>query len=131
MIQNFTVDQSKTFNSLLLLAVEPKTAFGDQYRQEVTKEGTPKWTAQIAAEFTAFGRSQRELINVGLVSDKNPGENLAPGTQVEMSDFEIGVMEKRNREGQVTGVQVWYRAGGLRPIANGQGSKPRPAAEVA
>jgi hypothetical protein len=32
-IQNFTVDQTKTFNSLLLLAVEPKTAFGDQYRQ--------------------------------------------------------------------------------------------------
>jgi hypothetical protein len=81
-IQNFTVDQAKTFSSLLLLAVEPKTAFGDQYRQEVTKEGTPKWTAQIAAEFTAFGRSQRELINVGLASEKNPGENLAPGTQV-------------------------------------------------
>ncbi|OLT19929.1 hypothetical protein BJF78_10215 [Pseudonocardia sp. CNS-139] len=78
MIQNFTVDQSKTFNSLLLLAVEPKTAFGDQYRQEVTKEGTPKWTAQIAAEFTAFGRSQRELINVGLVSDKNPARTSRP-----------------------------------------------------
>ncbi|MBN9096959.1 MAG: hypothetical protein JWP75_3192 [Frondihabitans sp.] len=128
MLQNFKVDQARTFVSLLLLGVDAKTAFGDPFRQEVSKDGTPKWTAQIAAEFVAFGRPQRELINVGLVSDKNPGDNLAPGTPVEVSDFEIGVMEKKNREGQVVGVQVWYRAGGLRPLS--AGSKPRPAAEA-
>lgn len=117
MLQNFKVDQARTFVSLLLLGVDAKTAFGDPFRQEVSKDGTPKWTAQIAAEFVAFGRPQRELINVGLVSDKNPGDNLAPGTPVEVSDFEIGVMEKKNRDGQVIGVQVWYRAGSLRAIS--------------
>lgn len=128
MIQNFKVDQARTFVSLLLLGVEPKTAFGDPYRQEVAKDGTPKWVAQLAAEFLAFGRSQRELINVGLTSEKNPGDNIAPGTQVEMHDFEIGVMEKKNREGQVIGVQVWYRAGAVRPVT-AQHGKPRATAE--
>ncbi len=129
MIQNFKVDQSRTFVSLLLLAVEPKLAFGDAYRQEVSKDGTPKWVAQIAAEFLVFGRAQRELINVGLVAPKNPGENLAPGTSVAMDDFEIGVMERRNRDGEITGVQVWYRAGALRPLT-ASGTKPRPPAEA-
>jgi hypothetical protein len=114
MIQNFKVDQTNTFSSVLLLGVEAKTAFGDPYRQEVAKDGTPKWIAQLAAEFRAFGRPQRELINVGLTSEKNPGDGIAPGTPVELLDFEIGVMERKNREGQVTGVQVWYRAGSLR-----------------
>ena len=127
MPQNFMVDQVRTFNSVLLLGVEPKTAFGDPYRQETTKDGTPKWVGQFAVEFRAFGRAQRELINVGLVSDKNPGEAIAPGTPVELLDFEIGVMERRNREGTVTGVQVWYRAGALRPTsATGHAAKPRP-----
>jgi hypothetical protein len=58
---------------------------------------------------------------------KDPGEGLVPGTPVELIDFEIGVMERRNREGQVTGVQVWYRAGSIRPTsATGHALKPRP-----
>jgi hypothetical protein len=120
-IQNFKIDQGRTFGSLLVLGVEPRTAFGDSQRQEMTKEGQPKWTAQLAAEFLAFGRPQRELINVGLVADKNPGEGIAPGTPVELADFEIGVMEKKNRAGEVIGVQVWYRAGSLRPMAGHKG----------
>jgi hypothetical protein len=116
-IQNFKVDQTRTFSSVLLLGVEPKTAFGDPYRQETAKDGTPKWVAQLAAEFRAFGRPQRELINVGLTSEKDPGEGVMPGTPVELLDFEIGVMERKNREGQVTGVQVWYRASAIRPTA--------------
>ena len=128
MIQNFQIDQTRTFGSVLFLGVEPKTAFGDPYRQETAKDGTPKWVAQVAAEFRAFGRAQRELINIGLTGPKDPGEGLVPGTPVELIDFEIGVMERRNREGQVTGVQVWYRAGSIRPTsATAQvTSKPRP-----
>lgn len=127
MIQNFQVDQTRTFSSVLFLGVEPKTAFGDPYRQETAKDGTPKWVAQVAAEFRAFGRPQRELINVGLTGAKDPGDGVAPGTPVELIDFEIGVMERRNREGQVTGVQVWYREGSIRPTsATGHASKPRP-----
>lgn len=98
MIQNFKVDQTRT----------------------------PKWVAQLAAEFRAFGRPQRELINVGVTSEKDPGEGLLPGTPVELLDFEIGVMERKNRENQVTGVQIWYRAGAIRSTAAvGQAPKPR------
>lgn len=132
MPQNFKVDQVRTFNSVLLLGVEPKTAFGDPYRQETAKDGTPKWVAQLAVEFRAFGRAQRELINVGLMNEKNPGEAIAPGTPVELLDFEIGVMERKNREGTVTGVQVWYRAGAIRSTAAaGHAAKPRPPETVA
>ena len=127
MIQNFQIDQARTFSSVLFLGVEPKTAFGDPYRQETAKDGTPKWVGQVAAEFRAFGRPQRELLNVGVTAVKDPGEGLVPGTPVELIDFEIGVMERRNREGQVTGVQVWYRAGSIRPTsATGQAVKHRP-----
>jgi len=129
MIQNFTVDQTRTFSSVLLLGVEAKTAFGDPHRQEVAKDGTPKWVAQLAAEFRAFGRPQRELINVGLTAAKNPGDGIPPGTPVELLDFEIGVMERKNRENQVTGVQVWYRAGALRPTS-ATTAKPRPSEAV-
>jgi hypothetical protein len=39
-------------------------------------------------------------------------------------------MERKNREGQVTGVQVWYQAGSIRSTAaTGPAPKPR-AAEV-
>jgi hypothetical protein len=129
MIQNFKIDQTRTFSSVLLLGVEAKTAFGESDRQELTREGLPKWTAQLAAEFRAFGRPQRELINVGLISEKNPGDGLMPGTPVELLDFEIGVMEKKNRDGQVMGVQVWYRAGSLRAIS-AAGGRSRPVEAV-
>lgn len=129
MIQNFKIDQTRTFSSVLLLGVEAKTAFGESDRQETTRDGMPKWTAQLAAEFRAFGRPQRELINVGLIAEKNPGDGLMPGTPVELLDFEIGVMEKKNRDGQVIGVQVWYRAGSLRPIS-AMGGKNRPVEAV-
>ena len=130
MIQNYKIDQTRTFVSLMLLGVAPKLAFGDNERQETSKDGRLKWAAQLAAEFRVFGRPQRELINVTIEADKDPGEGLAPGTLMELIDFEIGVMEKRNRDGQITGVQVWYRASAMRPIG-ATGSKPRATAEAA
>ncbi|MGH3566818.1 MAG: hypothetical protein ACRDRH_12445 [Pseudonocardia sp.] len=40
-------------------------------------------------------------------------------------------MERKNREGQVTGMQVWYRAGAIRSTATtAQAGKPRPAEAV-
>jgi hypothetical protein len=129
-IQNYKIDQTRTFVSLMLLGVAPKLAFGDNERQKTSKDGRLKWAAQLAAEFRVFGRPQRELINVTIEADKDPGEGLAPGTLMELIDFEIGVMEKRNRDGQITGVQVWYRASAMRPIS-ANGSKPRPTAEAA
>jgi hypothetical protein len=36
-------------------------------------------------------------------------------------------MEKRNRDGQVVGVQVWYRASAMRPTSAVPTARPRPA----
>src|SRR5688572_27026346 len=116
----------------MLIGVIPKLSYGgDDQRQERTKAGVPKWVAQLAAEFRVFDRPMRELINVTIDAEKDPGEGLLPGTLMELVDFEIGVMEKRNRAtGEVVGVQVWYRASEMRPIS-ATGSRPRPAPAVA
>jgi len=131
-IQNFKIDQAATFDSIRLLSVAPKTAFGDQYRQESTKDGVAKWEAQLVAGFRQFGRTQNEIIKVGIAAEHDPGEGIAPASPVELVDFEIGVMEKTKRdpntgEERVIGVQVWYRCGQIRSTAeSGAGRKQRP-----
>ena len=82
MIQNFKIDQAATFDSIRLLSVAPKTAFGDQYRQESTKDGVPKWEAQVVAGFRQFGRTQNEIIKVGIAAGHDPGEGIAPDDAV-------------------------------------------------
>ncbi len=130
MLQNFTIDQAASFEWVRFLGCEPKTAFGDPYRQETTKDGVPKWVAQLAARFRQFGRSQNEILNVGLVAEKDPCEGLEPGTPVQLVAFEIGVMPKKNRNGEITGVQVWYRCQEVRPIAATGAGKGRPVEAV-
>jgi hypothetical protein len=131
-IQNFKIDQTRRFVSLMLIGVIPKLTYGgDTQRQETTKAGLPKWVAQLAAEFRVFDRPMRELINVTIAAEKDPGEGVLPGTFMELIDFEIGIMEKRNRANdEVVGVQVWYRASAMRPI-NATGTRPRPAPAAA
>ncbi|GAA4940141.1 hypothetical protein EV188_106239 [Actinomycetospora succinea] len=116
MPQNFKIDQAATFESLLFLSCEPKTAFGDNYRQETTKDGLPKWQFQLAARFRQFGRATNEIINVGMVAEQDPGQDLMPATPVQLVGFEIGVMDKRNRDGEPVGAQVWYRCEEVRPL---------------
>jgi hypothetical protein len=116
-IQNFAIDQTATFESLLFLSCEPKTAFGDSFRQETTKDGTPKWEAQLVARFRQFGRATNEIIKVGLNSDRQPAADLAPATPVELVGFEIGVMDKKDRNGNVVGAQVWYRCQEVRALS--------------
>ena len=36
-IQNYKIDQARTFATLMLLGVSPKLAFGDNERQETSK----------------------------------------------------------------------------------------------
>ena len=118
MIQNFAIDQAATFESLLFLSCEPKTAFGDAFRQETAKDGTPKWEAQLVARFRQFGKATNEIIKVGLVADRIPAEEIAPATPVELVGFEIGVMDKKDRHGNVTGAQVWYRCQEVRALTS-------------
>lgn len=117
MITNYKVDPVRTFTSAIFLGCEPKSVFGDSTRQETTSDGLGKYTAQLAVEFRAFGRQQRELINVGLVGETDPCAAITIGTPVELIDFEIGLMEKKNDNGDLIGVQVWYRAAAIRPTS--------------
>lgn len=120
--QSYKIDQARTFERVRYLDCEPKRAFGDPDRQEMTKDGQGKYVAQLAAQFRQFGRSVGEMLSVGLVGETNPCEGIAPGTPVELIDFEIGVGEKTKRdpdtgERRVVGVQVWYRCSEIRPIS--------------
>jgi hypothetical protein len=117
-IQNFAIDQAATFESLLFLSCEPKTAFGDSFRQETTKDGQPKWEHQLVARFRQFGKATNEIIKVGQVSEHQPAADLAPATPVELIGFEIGVMDKKDRDGNMIGAQVWYRCAEVRSTAS-------------
>jgi len=115
--QTFKVDATSTFTHLMLLSVEPKMKFKSDTDQECTKDGVPKWEAQIAAGFRQFGKTVNEVIRVGIASAKNPGDGLTPGTPVQLVGMEVGVIEKQTQDGRPIGFQVWYRAEQIRPIA--------------
>lgn len=121
--QSFKIDQAATFAGVVLLAVEPKVQFGST-EQVHTTDGVPKWEAQLVAGFRGFGdKTVNEVIKVGLTSRTNPGEGIAPYTPVELVDFEVGVMERKNRNNEITGVQVWYRAREIRSTAATNGKR--------
>jgi hypothetical protein len=130
MIQNFRVDQAATFETIMFMGCEPKTKFGTQYEQEMTKEGLGKYVAQLAARFRAFGRTQSEILNVGLSGEKDPCADLIPGTPVQLVGFEIGVMPRKNKQDEITGVSVWYRCEQIRPIASTAGTGKRAVEAV-
>jgi hypothetical protein len=116
----------------MFLSCEPRTAFGEQDKQETTKDGVPKWEAQFVAGFRQFGRPQNEIIRVGIAAERNPGEGIGLAAAVQLIDFEIGVMEKTKRDPEtrterIVGVTVWYRAQEIRPTATtGSNGRPRP-----
>lgn len=124
----FKIDQGATFEALMALSGCPKTAFGDPYRQETTKDGTPKFELELAARFRQFGKATNEIIKVGIVAESDPFEGLEFPAFVQLIDLEIGVMDKKNRDGQVIGAHVWYRCAEVRPLhATGPRTRQAPA----
>ena len=67
----FKINQAATFKGVAFLSCEPKTAFGQRDRQEVTKNGgVPKWEAQVVAmTIDQFGKPQplKKPIEFGVV----------------------------------------------------------------
>lgn len=116
MPQIYAIDQTATFERVMWLSSESKTRFGSDV-QETNKDGVPKWEVQLVASFRQFGRSTNEIIKVGMTSPSQPGTDLGPAEPVQLVGFEIGVMDKKNREGQVVGAQVWYRCQEVRSLA--------------
>jgi hypothetical protein len=115
MPQQFLVDQAGTFSHVVLLSCEPKIGFGGS-EQDRTKDGTPKWELQLVAGFKAFDRSANEVIKVGMAGERNPAESIPQFTPVQLINFQIGVMDKRGRDGELQGAQIWYRCDAVRPI---------------
>ncbi len=111
---NFKIDQGATFAGLVFLSCQPKLAFGSD-QQERTKDGRLKWTVEVlGAAYDGFGGTSNEVLKVGVVSSTDPAEGINAFTPIELSDFEVGVMEKtkKNADGteRVVGVNVWFRA---------------------
>jgi hypothetical protein len=133
MFTNFKIDQAATFEGVAFLACQPKMPFKSTV-QETTNDGIPKWEVQVAAMFRSkFRGVQSEVLKIGVASHNDPGKGLMPYTPVELSDFEVGVMEKTKKnpetgEERVIGLQVWYRAAAIRPIAATGGKRGEQAA---
>lgn len=111
---NFKIDQGATFAGLVFLSCQPKLTFGSD-QQERTRDGRLKWTLEVlGAAYTGFGGTSNEVLKVGMASSTDPAEGLAPFSQIELGDFEVGVMEKtkKTQDGgeKVVGVNVWFRA---------------------
>jgi hypothetical protein len=115
MPQQFVVDQAATFSHVVLLSCDPKLEY-QKPDQEKTKDGTPKWELQLVAGFKAFDRSANEVIKVGIAAERNPADTIPQFTPVQLVGFVVGVME-RTKDGQVVGVQTWYRCDSVRAIS--------------
>lgn len=121
MPQTFRIDQAATFDTVIVLSVDPKIAFGGT-EQDRAADGRPKWEAQVVAGFKAFDRTTNEVLRIGLASYEDPMHGLSPYSPVELVDFEVGVMarERTNKAtgtSEQVGVQVWYRCSEIRPIS--------------
>jgi hypothetical protein len=133
MFTNFKIDQAATFEGVAFLACQPKMPFKSQV-QETTNDGVPKWEVQVIAMFKSkFRGIQSEVLKIGVASHRPPAEGVMPYTPVQLIDFEVGVMEKTKKnaetgEEKVIGLQVWYRAADIRPIAAAPGKRGEQAA---
>jgi hypothetical protein len=116
MPNNFKIDQGATFEHLILMSTAPKMK-PKTSQQDTDRDGRPKWEVQVAAGFHQFGRVTNEILKVGMVSEKDPGQGIPPLSPVNLIDFEIGIMERTNSDGNVIGHQVWYRASGMKANA--------------
>ena len=121
MLSNFKIDQVATFAGLVFLSCEAKLGF-QSTSQETTKDGTPKWEVQVlGACRDGFGKTNNEVVKVGIASHSNPGDTIPAFAPVNLVDFEVGVMErtKKDQNGQerVIGATVWFRASKIRANA--------------
>lgn len=111
----FKVDQTATFQGVVFNTSAPKMQFGTD-KQEANNNGVPKWEVQVTAMSVGFnGKIETEVLKVGVVAPTDPGQNIAPFTPVQLVDFEVGFMDRKDRNtGQLQGGQVWYRASEIR-----------------
>jgi hypothetical protein len=121
MPQTFRVDQAATFQAVAFLSAEPRMVFGEQGRQETTKDGVPRWTVEVVAAFRQFDKITSEVLKVTMASHKNPAEEIGLYTPIQMVGFTVGVTppeERTDKDGRkkVVGGTAWYRCDEIRPL---------------
>lgn len=125
MPQTFIVDQSATFQAVAFLSAEPRIEFGTRDKQEMTKDGLPRWDVQCVAGFRdGFGKVNNEVIKVGYAGTKNPADTIGMYQPVHLVNFTVGVMERTAKDdrSKILGHTIWYRCDEIRPT-----TPPAPA----
>jgi hypothetical protein len=124
----FHVDQARTFRMVMFLSSSAKTVFGQNDKQDTTKDGVPKWEVQVVATFEQFGRMENEILKVGVASYADPAQALGGPQPVELVGFRVGVSpaEKRtdkNGNDRIVGGAAWYQADEIRGLSAPTGRK--------
>jgi hypothetical protein len=135
---SFLVDPA-TFSTVILLAVEPRLVFGSNTGEHEMTKGpnpTPKWTASVAVTFPANGAMPggSDILGVTIASATNPGESVAPGTQVILEQLRMGISSpeirtrKDSDQARVSGGKPFFSAVAVKPAVQQSWSKKSDAA---
>jgi hypothetical protein len=111
------VDANATFATMLLMSAAPKEKFQQPGVQDVSADGTPKWSAQLAVTYNAENgmAPTSEVLNVSITSHANPVDGIPPGSPVVPDGLRAGVNSPERRDnGSIRGGRLWYSATGLR-----------------
>lgn len=104
---SYVIDTAQTFSTVILMGSVPRTKFQSD-EVDTTADGTPKWTVGLA--ITTIPQNgmapASEVINVTVAAAANPCEGLAPGTQVQLEGFRVGISAPEQRPGRDGGSRV-------------------------
>ena len=122
-----------TFTSLMLLQSEQKADFKTG---EIVKnaQGVIKWGVTVFATWEGeYGMpGAKEPISIGIASNTDPASGLSPGTEIQVDNMRVGVMEPtlkdRGKGPYVTGGKPFYSGTAIRS-ANGKSSY-KPTADT-
>lgn len=126
----FAVDLAATLTSAVLVSVTPKEIFGANGQQETAKDGTPKWTVEVAVTFTPTVVGMKplsELISVTITDRTPPAQGLNPGAPVTFEGFRVGLNPAELANGRIKGGRLWYTAAALRSFPT-SAARREPAA---
>src|SRR5215471_2926951 len=128
----YAINTAATFATAMLMACQPKLAFGTQ-DQDRTAAGLPKWEAQVAVTYVAEPgmRAVSEVIAVTIAAETDPAAGVPVPCLVEFTDLRMGVSTAEARQddrggARVRGGRPWFQASSIRQ-AHAQGRKAEQA----
>ena len=121
---NYFIDFDKTYESAMLIGVEPKMTRADKSDQKSAmvqardSNGIYKWSCILVVQTKSFENIKYENIPVTVTSPDKPYQAIMPGTQVTVENMELGIMPKDRG-----GFSVFYSAEAIRPLNSVQPSR--------